>query len=253
MPVSRNFLLPFFLFPFLTFGQLRNTPYQTTKIYTEYQIGFAYPYIRETNNRNQNGIQPYNYDIRARGLNYGLFAGVGWGLYLGKHSFLNLSPSVLYSKFSSFDVHYEHRTYPNATLISEWNGPAHLSQLSINIPFSFNFKVKERSDFGFGVFILKPILDREYWDADIIEYFYKQYNHYVPYNPPHQSQNIFKLYKNYRNFWRSGIQVRFSFLLKERDWIQEKLILEYAHSFVDASFHTEESWIKMGIQKIFFH
>lgn len=240
-------LIPLFIFlimPTRMVGQNRNTPYQTTKNYTSWQLGLVYPFLINSPPDCPHCSETVQYSFSDFHLNYGLHAGVGVGHSFNRTLGIQLAPFIEYSHFSTFTVQYDRFIIPQHSNqpipLSQWIGPAHYYHIGIGCPMDFLFRINDQFELAVGGFVMKPFLDREYWDYTIEEY-----------HPPRHSSGSYA-YKNFRSEWRGGLHGKLSLKVNEREWIQKRIELEYYYSFERVNFYSRESWIMLSFKKIFF-
>ncbi|HZV71247.1 MAG TPA: hypothetical protein VFG10_16950 [Saprospiraceae bacterium] len=245
-------LLLFCINPFLSHGQKRNTPFSTTKNFTSIRLGLTYPFFTEGNYKSEYAIESYNYQFSNKNLNYGFLGGIGVGHYFGPRFSMDLSLLLTYSRFTKTVFHFERTTNPEHDLIFEEDGNFHFSHLSLLIPLNFNFRINSFLHFGTGVFIMRPLLDNEFNQSSAIQYLEYRHGHYFTFHPPLVHHTHISSNNNYNKYWRQGFHVQLSYLLKEKDWQQKRINIEYYHSLTRANFNVFEKWIVVSFKKIFY-
>ena len=235
------FYLLFVIIP-TSVGQRRSTPSFTKKNYFSYQFGLAYPFLSKGNFFDEGTSSKTHYTILHSGINYGIHAGGGYAHFFSKKFYFKLDPALIFTKVSSGD--YQYVLYKSGGLEEEHNGTFQYSHFSLFIPIDFSMQVSRNIDFTSGVFWLKPFWDREssVYDATL---YYR--------NPVKTLHNNSYHYKNFRVFARVGIHFGISILMKEKDWKQVRINLDYNQSLTSSNFYHFENWISLSMQKAFFH
>jgi hypothetical protein len=230
------------LFSFLLMGQERNTPFQTTRNFLSYRIGTGYPFFSNGSNPGQLG-QSYVYDYLDKGINYSFHAGIGAGHSFGPHFSISLSPFLIFSRYTRTEYHYENREGFGNQLRRERTGYFRYSNVSVLFPLEFNVRLNPKVDFSVGVFVYNPITDRLFDRS--VETDYRLH-------PPKTYSPHTRFYKNRRSDPRGGIHAQCSFLLKARDWRQQRINIEYYHSLTKADYNAWEKWVMVAFKKVFF-
>jgi hypothetical protein len=244
------------LVPIIMMGQNRATPFFTTKNYISYQFGLAYPFYgaHATNYYyNTDKIQS-QYTFSDKGINYGFYAGLGYGHLFGKVFSMSFCPSIMYSKFSNTDFNYEARTPVQQALIVESHGIFHFSHVSFIFPLDLSFRINNRIEASIGGFILKPISTWEYSLKSGTQYLYYDYHGsgFGTYQPPLTYTDDEYKDKDSRSFGREGLHGQLSIKVKERDWQQQRILIDYYYSLEDSNFDVREHYVRVGFTKLLF-
>jgi hypothetical protein len=246
-------ILGLILLPLFAIGQGTSTSFRTTNNYTSIRYGLGYPFFSEGNYSSDFSETSQSYKFFNKGLNYSIHGGIGLGHFFGKKFSISVSPLLIYSKFVKTDYHFEYRTTKQQALIGERNGYFFYSNLSVLFPIEFRFPLNENINLSGGVFMFKPIFDREFDDYSGIDYLRRNFNgNYVSNHPPVEYTPFRKVNKNFSSYYRSGVHIQLSFRLKEKDWQQNRVNIEYYHSLETGNMGAFEKWILVSFRKIFF-
>ena len=236
-------IFAFVMIPFFSLAQRRNAPL-STKNFISYRMGITYPFFSAGDK---------SYTFSGKSFNYGAHGGIELGHSFGYVFSVALSPSLIYSKFASTDIHYELRMNDPDIFILERNGVYQFSHLSFLVPLVFNFQLKEKIDFGVGAFLLKPMTDRELGESTETHYLYLlPDNSYASYHPPQVNDLETVSNKNTQSYSRKGINGRISYLLNSEHWQQKRIDIEYYHSLTKANLGVYEKWIVVSFKNVFY-